>query len=202
MKIYIVRHGQTEWNIENRMQGSKNSDLTEQGKIDALKLGASLKDIQIDYIYTSPLTRAYDTAYLIKGDRDIPLQVDENLIEMSFGIWEGMLNDYVIETYKEEHYKFWNEPHLFVPNGGEYFEELINRVKITLNDIAKANKGENILIVTHTIVIKAIYSIIKGYELKDFWNPPFIKNTSLTILEYNEGEYKFLLEADTSHADS
>ena len=202
MKIHIVRHGQTEWNIENRMQGSKNSDLTEQGRIDALKLGSSLQDINIDYIYTSPLTRAYDTALLIKGDRDIPLQVHENLIEMSFGIWEGMLNDYVVETYKDEHYKFWNEPHLFIPQGGESFEGLIKRVRLTLDDIIKQNKGEDILIVTHTIVIKAIYSIVKGYELKDFWNPPFIKNTSLTVLEYNDGKYNFVLEADTSHADS
>jgi broad specificity phosphatase PhoE len=202
LKIYITRHGQTDWNVEGRMQGAKNSDLTERGKQDALNLGNSLKDTKIDYIYTSPLTRAYDTALLIKGDRDIPVEIHENLKEMNFGIWEGMHSDDVTREYKDEHYRFWNEPHLYKPIGGETFEELIKRVKITLNDITNQNKGENILLVTHTIVIKAIYTIVKDYELKDFWNPPYINNTCLTILEYNEDNYKFILEADTSHVES
>lgn len=199
MKIYITRHGQTDWNVEGRMQGAKNSTLTEQGKIDAIKLGDSLNDIKIDYIYTSPLTRAYDTAQLIKGERDIPIEIYENLKEMNFGIWEGMHSDEVMRDYKDEHYRFWNEPHIYTPNGGETFYELIKRVEKTLQDIINKNKGENILIVTHTIIIKAIYSILKKYEVKDFWNPPYINNTCLTILDYNEGNYTFVLEADTSH---
>lgn len=202
MKIYITRHGQTHWNVEGRMQGAKNSKLTEQGKEEALNLGYSLKDIKIDYIYTSPLTRAHDTAILIKGDRDIPLVTHENLQEMNFGIWEGMYRDEVVRDYKDEYHRFWNEPHLYTPSGGETFEELVKRVKVTLNDIVSQNKGEIILLVTHTIVIKAIYAIIKEYELKDFWNPPYIKNTCLTILEHNEGNYNFILEADTSHVNN
>lgn len=199
MKIYITRHGQTNWNVEGKMQGSKNSDLTEQGKKEALNLGNSLKDIKIDYIYTSPLTRAYDTAVLIKGDRDISIGIHENLKEMNFGIWEGMHNDDVLKDYADQHYKFWNEPHLYTSIGGETFDELIKRIKIILNDIKNQNKGESILLITHAIVIKAIYAIIKGYELKDFWNPPYIKNTCVTILEYKEEKYKFILEADASH---
>ncbi len=199
MKIYITRHGQTKWNVEGRMQGAKNSDLTERGKLDAVKLGSSLKDTKIDYIYTSPLTRAYDTALLINGDRNIPIEVYENLKEMNFGTWEGMHREEVINDYKDEHHRFWNEPHLYQPNGGETFDELIKRTENTLNDIISKNNGENILLVTHTIVIKAIYAILKKYEVKDFWNPPYIKNTCLTILDYNEGNFKFILEADTSH---
>ncbi|MDK2584558.1 histidine phosphatase family protein [Romboutsia sedimentorum] len=202
MKIYITRHGQTEWNVEGRMQGAKNSNLTQQGKKEALNLGNSLKDTKIDYIYTSPLTRAYDTALLIKSDREIDVEVYENLKEMNFGIWEGMHSDDVVRDYEEEHYKFWNEPHLYTPIGGETFESLINRVKIALSDIINQNKGENILLVTHTVVIKAIYAIVKDYEIKDFWNPPYIKNTCVTILECNEGSYKFILEADTSHVEN
>ena len=202
MKIYITRHGKTDWNVEGRMQGSKNSNLTEEGKKEALNLRNSLESTKIDYIYTSPLSRAYDTALIIKGDKDIPLEICENLKEMNFGVWEGMYNDDVLKDYKDEHYKFWNEPHLYIPTDGETFDELIKRVKITLDDIVDKNKGENILLVTHAIVIKAIYAIIKGYELKDFWNPPFIKNTCVTILECNEYKYDFILEADTSHVEN
>lgn len=199
MKLYIIRHGQTTWNVGGRMQGSKNSNLTDIGKLNATKLGESLKDTNIDYIYTSPLTRAYDTAMLIKGDRDIPIEIHKNLKEMSFGIWEGMYSEDVIRDYKEEHYNFWNVPHEYTPNGGESFEELIKRVENTLNYILSQNKGENILISTHTIVIKAIYAILKNYEIEDFWNPPYIKNTCLTIIDYKDGEYIFELEADVSH---
>ncbi|MGL6108451.1 histidine phosphatase family protein [Romboutsia sp.] len=202
MKIYITRHGQTEWNVEGRMQGIKNSNLTEQGKKEALNLGDSLKDAKIEYIYTSPLTRAYDTAVLIKGDKNIPVEINENLKEMHFGIWEGMYNEEIVRDYADEHYKFWNEPHLYKSIDGETFEELIKRVKITLDDIINQNKGVNILLVTHAIVIKAIYAIIKDYELKSFWNPPFINNTCVTILECNEDEREFILEADTSHVEN
>ena len=202
MKIYITRHGQTQWNIEDRIQGSQNSNLTEQGKQDALNLDDKLRYTKIDYIYTSPLKRTYNTALLIKRNRDIPIEVYENLKEMNFGVWEGMHSYNVRREYKDEYYKFWNEPHLYKPIGGETFEELIKRVKNTLNDIINKKKGENILLVTHAIFIKAIYAIINDYELKDFWNPPYIKNTCLTILEYNEDKYKFILEADTSYIEN
>lgn len=121
---------------------------------------------------------------------------------MNFDVWEGMHSYNVRREYKDEYYKFWNEPHLYKPIGGETFEELIKRAKNTLNDIINKKKGENILLVTHAIFIKAIYAIINDYELKDFWNPPYIKNTCLTILEYNEDKYKFILEADTSYIEN
>lgn len=202
MKLYIIRHGETYWNIEGRMQGTKDSKLTEQGKMEALNLGESLKDTKIDYIYSSPLERAYDTSVLIRGERDIPIEIKNNLIEMNFGKWEGMLSDDVEKEYKEEHYTFWNEPHLYTTLDGETFEELIKRVKVALNEIVNKNKGENILLVTHAIVIKAIYAIVKGYEIEEFWNPPFIKNTCVTIVEYNENNYNITLEANTSHVSS
>lgn len=201
MKIYITRHGETDWNVEGRMQGAKNSNLTDRGKLDAIKLGYSLNNVEIDYIYTSPLTRAYDTASLIKGDRDIPIETYEDLKEMNFGVWEGMHSNDVIREYGEEYNRFWNEPHLYTPNGGETFEELIKRVDNLLTDIISKNKGEIILLVTHTIIIKAIYAILKKYEIKDFWNPPYINNTCLTIIDYVEDKYTFVLEADVSHTN-
>lgn len=202
MKLYITRHGETDWNVEGRMQGAQNSNLTEQGKKEALNLGSSLKDTKIDYIYTSPLTRAYDTALLIKGERNIPIEIYPNLMEMNFGIWEGMHSDNIEIEYKEEYYKFWNEPHLYTSINGETFNELMGRVKIALDEIINKNKDGNILLVTHSIVIKAIYAIIKEYKLNEFWNPPYIKNTCITILECNEGNYNFILEADTSHIEN
>lgn len=201
MKIYITRHGETEWNKEGKMQGWKDSVLTEKGVENAKRLGAKLKDIEFDCIYCSPLGRTIDTAKNIKGDKSIKIVICEGLKEMGFGTWEGMEHARIEELYPEQQYNFWNQPHMYETIDGETFEEFFNRVRSVLNDIISNNSGENILIVTHAAVIKAIYSIIKNLSLEDFWSPPFMYDTCLTILEIANEKKSFILEADVSHLD-
>ncbi len=199
MKIYITRHGETEWNRESRMQGWKNSNLTEKGINNAKKLGVSLKDIDFNYIYCSPLGRAVDTANYIRGNKDTEIIKIESLKEMGFGIWEGMEQEKVKELYPLQQFNFWNKPYLYQSVEGESFDQLINRVKKVLYDITSNTTGENILIVSHTLVIKAIYSIIKNYSLEEFWNKPFMYDTCLTVLEVEDKKIEIILEADISH---
>ena len=199
MKIYITRHGETEWNKELKMQGWKDADLTEKGIDNAKKLGESLKDIDFDYIYCSPLGRAINTAKYIRGNKNTEIIKIDSLKEMGFGIWEGMEHEKVKELYPSQQFNFWNKPHLYEPVDGESFKELIERVKKVLYDITNNTAGENILIVTHTAVIKAIYSIIKNYSLEDFWNKPFMHDTCLTVIEVQDKKIKIILEADVSH---
>ncbi|MBU3204828.1 histidine phosphatase family protein [Clostridium algidicarnis] len=199
MNIYIARHGETKWNIEGRMQGFKNSDLTQRGINDARSLGESLKDIDFDCIYSSPLGRALDTAKYIRQDDNIKIILDDSLKELNLGLWEGMTHEEIKEKYPLQYNNFREHPESFESQGGESFLELIKRVEKGLNNIIKDENHENILIVTHTCVIKAISIIVKGNDVKDFWNLPFINNTSLTILEVINKEIKVLLEADVSH---
>ncbi|MBU3197466.1 histidine phosphatase family protein [Clostridium algidicarnis] len=199
MNIYIARHGETKWNIEGRMQGFKNSDLTQRGVSDARSLGESLKDIDFDCIHSSPLGRALDTAKYIRQDDNIKIILDDSLKELNLGLWEGMTHEEIKEKYPLQYNNFREHPESFESQGGESFLELIKRVEKGLNNIIKDENYENILIVTHTCVIKAISIIVKGNDVKDFWNLPFINNTSLTILEVINKEIKVLLEADVSH---
>ncbi|PPK47000.1 histidine phosphatase family protein [Clostridium algidicarnis] len=199
MNIYIARHGETKWNIEGRMQGFKNSDLTQRGISDARSLGESLKDIDFDCIYSSPLGRALDTAKYIRQDDNTKIILDDSLKELNLGLWEGMTHEEIKEKYPIQYNNFREHPESFESQGGESFLELIKRVEKGLNNIIKDENHENILIVTHTCVIKAISIIVKGNDVKDFWNLPFINNTSLTILEVINKEIKVLLEADVSH---
>nr|WP_290441094.1 histidine phosphatase family protein [Clostridium algidicarnis] len=199
VNIYIARHGETKWNIEGRMQGFKNSDLTQRGINDARSLGESLKDIDFDCIYSSPLGRALDTAKYIRQDDNIKIILDDSLKELNLGLWEGMTHEEIKEKYPLQYNNFREHPESFESQGGESFLELIKRVEKGLNNIIKDENHENILIVTHTCVIKAISIIVKGNDVKDFWNLPFINNTSLTILEVINKEIKVLLEADVSH---
>jgi probable phosphoglycerate mutase len=199
LKIYIVRHGETEWNKLGKMQGGKNSDLTAKGIDNAKKLGDSLKDIDFGCIYCSPLGRAIQTAENIRGDKDIKIVFKEGLKEMNFGSWEGMKHKEVEELYPEEQFNLWNKPQLYKPIDGENFEQLLGRTRQVIDEIIKENIHENVMVVSHAVLIKAIIAVIKNYSLSEFWNPPFINDTSLSIVEVTENDMKFILEADVSH---
>ena len=199
MKIYITRHGETQWNKKGLMQGWKNSDLTEKGIENAKRLGERLKDINFDVIYCSPLARAIDTAKYINGESNTRIVMVESLKEMGFGSWEGMEHNKIKELHYEQYTRFYERPHLYKSQeNGESFEGLMMRVKKAWDEILEAG-GNNILIVTHAVVLKTIYTIIKNLELKDLWNLPFIKDTCLTIVEVKENKVEIILEADTSH---
>ena len=92
-KIYLVRHGQTVWNVKKRMQGHQDSPLTKLGILQANWAKEALDDIKIDIIYSSPSNRAYKTAEIIKGNRKIPLVAKNNLREINLGDWEAMIDD-------------------------------------------------------------------------------------------------------------
>lgn len=199
MKIYITRHGETEWNKEGRMQGWKNSNLTEDGIENAIRLGNRLKDIEFDCIYCSPLGRAVDTAKYIRQDKKTEIVLVDSLKEMGFGKWEGMEQDMIKKLHPTEYFNFWNKPHLYNPIEGESFDELFERVKSVLNQISNNSENKNILVVSHAVVIKVIYAIIKKYPLEELWGPPFLQGTSLTIIEVEDNGTNIILEADTSH---
>ncbi|MED5101462.1 histidine phosphatase family protein [Niallia circulans] len=101
LTLYITRHGETQWNIEKRMQGWSDSDLTEKGKKNAVLLGERLKEIEFAAIYTSPSKRTVATANLIKGDRQIPIIFDDHLKEINMGKWEGKKAEYLKDSYPE-----------------------------------------------------------------------------------------------------
>lgn len=202
MRIYITRHGETQWNTENRIQGWSNSSLTEKGIENAKRLGESLSNIKLDLVYCSPLGRTIETAKYIIGDKDTEIVIDEHFKEMNLGAMEGMTRPEAKETYPKEYTDLWDNPHIYESIGGENFFELIERVKQGLNSIIRKNSElKNILLVAHTIVIKAIFVIVKGIDLEKFWSPPFINDTSLTIIDVDNGEMKVTLEADVSHLE-
>jgi probable phosphoglycerate mutase len=202
MDIYLVRHGQTEWNEERRMQGSQNSDMTAMGKEDSKYLAKELSRTEFSQIYSSPLERAMATARYIQMGRTQEIVPLAAFREMSFGEWEGMADSDVKAKYPDEHYNFWNRPHLYKPLGGETFEELRERVKKGLEDLIATAEGERILLVTHTFVIRTILSIVHDYPVDDFWKTTFIKSTSLTVLRVDDdGNIESIVEGDISHLD-
>ncbi|NHM33892.1 histidine phosphatase family protein [Neobacillus terrae] len=121
LTLYITRHGETVWNTQKRIQGWKDSALTETGKQNALSLGERLTHIPFEAVYSSPSGRTKETARLICGERKIPIFYDENLREINLGDWEGETHTTIKEKYEAAYQHFWNQPHLYVPASGESF---------------------------------------------------------------------------------
>lgn len=199
LNLYITRHGETIWNTEKRLQGWKDSALTENGVENAKLLGERLKDTEFDMIYASPSTRARMTAELIKGDRELIIREEENLREINLGEWEGRTHNDLEEAYPEEYHAFWNTPHLYKTKSGEDFYQLQARVKKVLTRIMGEHKDGNVLLVTHSVFIKALLAHCKNAPIEQLWAPPFIHDTSLTIIEVNNGKVDIKLEGDISH---
>ncbi|KGM44664.1 histidine phosphatase family protein [Neobacillus niacini] len=200
--LYITRHGETDWNREKRMQGWLDSNLTDNGVKNAVCLGERLKETELTAIFSSPSGRTRETASLIRGERDIPVIYDENLREIKLGQWEGKTHSSIKELYPTEFESFWNTPHLFTTVGGERFEETRARAIQVLERIKREYKSGNILIVTHSVVIKCLYSFFKNTPIETLWDPPYIHDTSLTIVEMADNGYKLVLEGDITHLQS
>jgi len=111
-KIYITRHGETEWNIEGRLQGRKDSRLTALGEKQAEWFEKRLNKVQIDIIISSSSGRALRTAEIIRGKRNIDIVPNDNLREIYLGQWEGLFHAEIKEDWPEEQRNFWKYPHL------------------------------------------------------------------------------------------
>ena len=200
-RVYIARHGETEWNQQGRMQGWKDSALTSKGIDNAERLGMFLRDIPFDCVICSPLGRAVQTAKHILGDKNIPIVYNSAFKEMGFGHWEGMLHDHVKECYPIQQHNYWNAPHLYEAIDGESYEAFLSRIKIGLESIVHdhQHQNRNLLLVTHAAVIKAIFSIVYQRPLSNFWDPPFTYDTCLSILEIRDGGIHVVQEPDIPH---
>ncbi len=198
-RIYLVRHGETHWNTARRIQGQLNSPLTDTGIKQANWLAESLIDTRIDVIYSSPLGRAYKTAQIIAKDKNIPIIKKDELKELYFGSWEGQLKDELSQKYSKVEYNLWNAPHKYIPTDGETFEELLSRSKIFFEEVILKTKYENILIVSHAIMLKGFINTTQKNDLIDFWAGPHIQPTSLTKAKLVEGDLIYEVIGDISH---
>lgn len=198
MRIYLVRHGETVWNVEKRLQGWKDSPLTDNGQRSARRLAKRLQGISLDKIFTSDQRRALTTAEIIKNDRSIPIEVLSNLRELNFGSWEGMTISEIEDKYPLEYNTYKTEPDKYISVGGESIEQLFDRAAKALEHIGSCGE-ETVLVVTHGVTIRALMTIISGQGMSGFAKTPVFLGTSLTELELTEKGYRVIRTADADH---
>ena len=194
MKIYIVRHGQTQWNTESRMQGALDSPLTQEGIRAAHALKEKIKDLDLDAIYTSPQGRALTTAQILRGDRDLDLVQDPDLRELSVKIWEGRVFDQVKKTHPQDLHRYLKEPQNYHPPGEENYYDLMDRARGFLNRL-KAQDHKNVLVVSHGVTINALLNVMEGIPVEDFWKKPLVLGTELSLVEEKDGVYQVIYRA-------
>lgn len=149
LTVYLLRHGQTDMNADrNRYCGRTDAQLTELGRSQAKDAGDMLRPIDFAAVFASPLQRSGKTAELL--DLSLPVQVDERLIELDFGGWEGMTREEFIAKMPET-WERWNEDPLRYPAGGdgETAQSLIDRVEDFFSDAVEKYMGKRILVVGH-----------------------------------------------------
>jgi len=197
MKLYIIRHGETDWNVKRRFQGRSDIPLNEEGRRLARLTAEALKEVPFSRIYTSPLKRAYETAMIIKGDRDIPVIEEPEIIEISFGEYEGLCcgkENYNIPD--PDFMNFFDKPEAYhPPKGAESIQELKARTAHFLEKIMHNKDIEHdiILVSTHGAALRGLLSAINGAGIEDFWKGGVHKNCAVTIVEVT-GEKAFILE--------
>lgn len=210
MKIYLMRHGETEYNRVGRLQGQSDIPLNEFGIGLAEKTAEGLKDVSFDAVFSSPLQRAVETARIVTGSRDVKIETDERLKEIHFGIGEGARFDEAKRDEAHPVHNFFCRPECYFPTGeAESFDRVRERGKSFLEEkifplelkfAAESSAAEgsalhgNVLIVAHGAFNRCILNRIAGIPDREFWKIN-LPNCAVSVLALKGRELRILEES-------
>lgn len=196
MELYIIRHGETDWNVEKKLQGQSDTELNAYGVELAQVTAKALKDVRFDHIFSSPLRRAYHTAQIIRGERDMEIVTDDRLKEICFGVNEGV----PAAEISEDFHWFFDAPETYRPaQGGETYEQLCERSRDFIDNVivplSEKEPDGRAVIVAHGALNKSIMIYLKHLEIKNMWDGVFQHNCCVNIFEINGEDFKLVQEA-------
>lgn len=163
--FWLVRHGQTDWNLEGRYQGQADTPLNQTGIEEAERAARQLADRPFHKVFSSDLQRAKRTAEVIAQARNVPVVVDPRLREISLGEWEGQVFDLIQVRYPEKVEERKQSPLTFRAPGGESVEEIWDRVKQAVNEITDQNRGDEVVLVAHGLVLGALLAYASDRDI-------------------------------------
>jgi alpha-ribazole phosphatase len=173
-ELLLIRHGETDWNVEGRYQGQSDVPLNDRGRAQAKKLSAQLEGTQLDAIYSSDLARAKDTAEILAEVTGAPLVLDPRLREIHQGLWEGMLFQDIQQKYAEAFDRRKQDPLKVAPPEGETVGQLRARVLAALKDILQTHPHGRVALVSHGLSLALIRVEMKELPIDQVWDhiPP------------------------------
>lgn len=200
-RIYLVRHGTTEWNREEVFRGRVDCPLNETGKAEARATASYFQGIPIDSVFSSPLARAVETAAAIAAGRGVEVILEPAFTDLDFGEWQGHPLKEVRDRYPEL-YRAWRErPQDVTFPQGENLDQVRTRAWERLLRIAQESPDRTVVIVSHRVITKVLLCAALGLDNSHFWQ---IKQdtTAINCLEYARGIFIVSLLNDTCHLKS
>lgn len=197
-RVFLVRHGTTDWNNEEVFRGRIDCPLNETGLAEAGALAAHFADVQLDAIFSSPLSRAIRTAQAIAAAQGLEVQTDPAFIDLDFGKWHGLPLRDVREKYGGL-YRLWRErPQEVTFPGGENLAQVRARAWDGLLRVVRENPERTVLILSHRVITKVLICAALGLDDSHFWQ---IKQetTAVNCLEYKREVFVASLINDTCH---
>jgi len=197
-RVYLVRHGTTDWNKEEIFRGRVDCKLNETGQAEARALAEYFADIPLTAIYSSPLSRAMETGQAIAEAKGLRVISDPNLIDIDFGEWHGLPLREVRVKYSDL-YRLWRErPEAITFSGGENLARVRARAWEGLQKVVQENPEKTALIISHRVVAKVLICAALGLDDSHFWH---IKQdtTAVNCFEYSRGIFVTSLINDTCH---
>ncbi len=198
LKLYIVRHGETEWNVIKRFQGQLNTPLTEKGMEKLRKTGKKLENVLFDEVYTSELGRTVASAEIILNEnrgyknKKRELQKLAELNEVYFGVWQGLTYEEVFLKYPEEadNY-FYNVKNYNAENvEAENLKDALERFLKGINKILNRHKSGNILVVTHGTVFEMFINYVENKSIFDIDERTLMGNGDYKVFSYKDGKFQ------------
>lgn len=180
MKLYLIRHGQTDWNADGKIQGSKDIELNSKGIIQARQLTEIVKsNYKVSKIYSSPQKRATTTAKILSDSINIEYTVIKGLEEINLGEWEGLSWEEVQSSYPLEFNDWFNNRRHTKPPKGESYQEMLERNLKAIREIIDKN-DEDVVVVTHSAVIMCLQCFITNIPFEEMTK---FKTDNITITE-------------------
>ena len=198
LKLYIVRHGETEWNVIKRFQGQLNTPLTEKGIEKLKETGKNLENVLFEEVYTSELERTVNSAEIILNEnrgyknKKMELKKLAELNEVHFGVWQGLKYEEVFLKYPEEaNNYFYNVKNYKAENvEAEKLEDALERFLKGINKILDSHESGNILVVTHGTVFEMFMNYVANNSIFDIDERTLMGNGDYKIFSYEDGKFQ------------
>ncbi|HEX6739180.1 MAG TPA: histidine phosphatase family protein [Vicinamibacteria bacterium] len=199
-RLYLVRHGATPLTAEDRFSGAEGANLSDEGREQARRLAARLRDEALQAVYCSPLSRTVETAEILAGPHRLPAIHRDGLREIAHGHWEGMRRQEVEERFPDE-YAMWEEdPFTFAPQGGESGLAVLARALPVIREIVVAHAGGCVLVVSHKATLRLVLSSLLGFDERSFRDRLDQSPACLNVVDFKDPvRARLMLFNDTSH---
>lgn len=200
-RLVAIRHGETDWNVDTRIQGQIDIGLNANGRWQAQRLGQAMADERIDAVYSSDLGRALETAHALAREAGVPVQPQTALRERAFGIFEGLTFAEIEQRFPDEARRWRQRDAGFGPQGGETLSEFYARAVAAVADLAARHRGQHIAVVTHGGVLDALYRAATRIPL-DAPRTWQVGNASINRLLHGDDGFTLVGWSDAFHLEA